>query len=76
MYLIPVTTAFPWITGNREEIERKCNGENIATLNDVGIYNVSIYKNTWKNECKKNVFCLLQIGFNVEEEGWSVYFWK
>ena len=51
MYLIPGTTASPRITlgalisksilgkgRNREEIERKYNGENIAILNHFGIY--------------------------------------
>ena len=77
MYLTPATTAFPRITlgalisksvldkgRNREEIERKYNGENIDTLNHFGIYKLSIYKNSWKNDCKKN----------VKEEGWIL--WK
>ena len=59
MYLTPATTAFPRITlgalisksvldkgRNREEIERKYNGENIDTLNHFGIYKLSIYKNS------------------------------
>ena len=31
---------------NREDIERKYNGENIDILNHFGIYKLSIYKNS------------------------------
>ena len=59
MYLITDTIAFPRITLwalisnsildkglNREEIDRKYNGEDIAILNRFGIYELSIYKNS------------------------------
>ena len=84
MYLIPGTTTFPRITlstlvsksildkgRNREEIERKYKGENIAILNHFVYINYQYIK-TAEKMTEQEFFFLLQIGFNVEER-WSGY---
>ena len=84
MYLIPGTSTFPRITlrtlvsksildkgRNREEIERKYNGENIAILNHFVYINYQCIK-TAEKMTEQEFFFLLQIGFNVEER-WSGY---
>ena len=38
--------------GNRAEVQRG----KIALLNHFGMYELSIHKNSWKNDCKKNAF--------------------
>ena len=69
MYLIPGSTGLPRITfraiiskstlnkqWNRAEIQKKYNVKKFTILNHFGVYKLSIYKNSYKNDYKKSDF--------------------
>ena len=53
-------------------------GKKMAILNHFGIYKLSIYKNSWKNGSKKNVFFYysekLHLLLKMSDRG--AYLWK